>query len=192
MRLKLGSNQADNFRESDVRGGGRPDGAVRPKRCEPASVHVCEGDPVKSKRKQGIMLFTPESAGACRVIRRVSHEEALEKEALGFWERVYDGCSGELMGFRLKARQEDDSSMQSQPTSAAIVASEMELNAFARVFRDAQSHTIRLKEEDRLSREKRGADAEDKAERTMAKVFVWPKVGAAKGDILRAWPRGVA
>jgi hypothetical protein len=147
----------------------------------------------KSKRKQGMMLFSPESAGACRVIRRVGMEESLEKEALGLWERVYDQHSGELMGFRLKDRREDDSELKSQPTPAGIAPCEMELNAFAQAgFRDARSHTMRLSEVDRMSREKSGRAPEDKAERTMAKVFVWPNVGPAKGDILRAWPKGAA
>ena len=61
-------------------------------------------------------------------------------------------------------RQDDDSALQSQPTPAAIAASEMELNAFARVFADARSRTVRLGEMDRLSRQKYGKLPEDLAE----------------------------
>jgi hypothetical protein len=147
----------------------------------------------KRGRRQRFPVFSAEGETACRVIVRVSFEEGLEKEALGVWERRYDTYSGELMGFRVKVRKEDDSALKSQPTPAAIVASEMETNAFAgTTFLDANSRTVRLREEDRMAREKSGREPEDKIERTTAKVFVWPKVGARKGDILRAWPNGAA
>jgi hypothetical protein len=198
MRLEFESINRNNFREVGAAVGvpmaqsSQRDAESRAYSC---CVFCLEGEQVsKRKRKQGMMLFSPEGEGTCRAIRRVGMEECLEKEALGFWERVYDRYTGELMGFRMKARKEvDDSALKSQPTPAAIAPAEMELNAFAQAgFTDARSHTARLKEADRLSREKSGREPEDKIERTLAKVIVWPKVGAAKGDILRAWPRGAS
>lgn len=147
----------------------------------------------KRSKKQTFMLFSAESEKTCRVISRVSFEQGIEKEALGVWERVYDQYCGELIGFRLRVRVEDDSSIPSRQTPSAIPAREMEVFAFAGTrFLDANSRTARLQEVDRLSREKSGRDPEDMIERTVRKVLVWPHVGAAKGDILRAWPRGAA
>jgi hypothetical protein len=127
-------------------------------------------------------LFSAESESTCRIVRRVSPEEAEKCEALGLWERRYDENSGELMGYRLAARRDDSDKPTAGWTPAAISANEMELNT-------EYSRTSGLPEFMRLKREKEGFPAEDRIERVQCKVLVWPLVGAAKRDILRAWPK---
>ena len=140
-------------------------------------------------QKLGFPLFSADSESKCCIIRRVRMEEAEKMEALGVWERRYDQYSGELIGFRMVASFIDDRKvMHSKPTPAAICASEMEVNAFTK-FRDGRSRTARLSELDKLKRIHDGLPPEDHIERTYRKVLVFPYVGAAKGDILRAWPK---
>lgn len=127
-------------------------------------------------------LFSAESESTCRIVRRVSPEEAEKMEALGVWERRYDQYSGELMGYRLAPRRDDSDMPTAGRTPAAISADEMELNC-------ERSATSGMPEILRLKREKEGRSAEDHIERVQCKVFVWPLVGAAKKDILRAWPK---
>lgn len=122
-----------------------------------------------------------------RVIQRTSEQNALIYEQLGVWRREYDNQTGELIGFRLIGAEVSkvDSDLQHCFTSVAISKTEMEVNAMGK----RASHTFRLTEPDRLARIKNGLPPEDAAERTLAKVRVYRHVGAAKGDILRAWPR---
>ena len=127
-------------------------------------------------------LYSAESESTCRIIRRVSFDEAEKYEALGAWERRYDTCSGELIGFRLKAQQKDDTDVESAGyTPAAISFEEMQVNC-------ERSQTLGMPEVLRLRREKEGRPAEDHVERVQCKVIVFPYVGAAKKDILRVWP----
>jgi hypothetical protein len=127
-------------------------------------------------------LYSADSESACRVVRhRVSLDEAEKFEALGIWERRYDTYSGELMGFRITARSDDTDKPTAGWSAAAISANEMELNT-------EYSRTFGLPEMMRLKREKEGLPAEDHIERVQCKILVWPLVGAAKHDILRAWP----
>jgi hypothetical protein len=136
----------------------------------------------KRNRKQGYPLFSSESEQTCRIVRRVSLDEAEKCVALGVWERRYDTYSGELMGFRLCALRRDDSELDSAGhTPAAISFQEMQTNL-------EYSYTSGLPEFERLKREKNGQPAEDHVERVQCKVIVFPYVGAAKKDILRVWP----
>ena len=68
------------------------------------------------------------------------------------------------------------------PSTAGIADWEMELNL-------ARSRTRGLRELDRMKRIADGEAPEDEVERVQAKVRVYAVVGAARGDILRAWPR---
>lgn len=142
----------------------------------------------KKDRKQAWPLYSADSETTCRILKRVSDEDGRRQEALGNWERRYDTVTGEMIGWRVKVRIVDDSELKSKPTPASIAPAEMELNAFAQVFADARSRTARMDEVQRLERAKNGREPEDKAERTIRKVLVWPHVGPARGDILRAWP----
>jgi hypothetical protein len=140
----------------------------------------------RRSQKQGMPLFSAESGTSGRIIRRVSMEDAERYEKAGVWERRYDGNSGELLGFQMVACYIYDQKVPaSKPSPAAISASEMEV--FAGVA--GRSRTARLSELDKLQRIHDGLPSEDHIERTMCKVFVFPHVGAAKGDILRAWPK---
>lgn len=140
---------------------------------------------MKRCEKQGkpryVPLFSAESESSCKIIRRVSLDEAEKFEALGVWDRRYDSYSGELMGFRISAKSDDSDKLSAGWTPAAISPAEMELNT-------DPSITFGMSEIRRLEREKQGLPAEDHVERVKCKVLVWPLVGAAKKDILRAWP----
>jgi hypothetical protein len=136
----------------------------------------------KSKSRY-LPLFSPESETICRIVRRVSPDEAEKYIALGAWEQRYDTYSGELMGYRLKALVRDDSEVLSAGhTPAAISFKEMQTNC-------EYSHTSGLPEFERLRREKNGQPAEDHVERVQCKVIVYAHVGHAKRDILRVWPQ---
>jgi|HubBroStandDraft_6_1064221.scaffolds.fasta_scaffold1054529_1 hypothetical protein len=103
-------------------------------------------------------------------------------EALGVWERAYDNYSGELMGYRLAPRRDDTDKPTAGWTPAAISPNEMELNT-------ERSATSGMPEFLRMKREKEGFPPEDHIERVQRKVLVWPLVGSAPRDILRAWPK---
>jgi hypothetical protein len=146
------------------------------------------GAALRKERKQAWPLFSADSETSCRIVRRVSMDEAEKFEAMGVWERRYDHFSGELMGFRLCDRKDDSDLPSSGWTPAAISTSEMETNAASFAFVGDWSRTAGLSEERRLEREKQGFPAEDHAERVQRKVLVFPHVGSAKKDILRVWP----
>ena len=103
------------------------------------------------------------------------------------WRREYDKTTGAMIGFRMVGAETNkvDSDLPHSFTSVAISKTEMEVNAAG----TRSSHTFRLTEPDRLARIKNGLPPEDAAERTIAKVRVYNQVGAARGDILRVWPR---
>jgi hypothetical protein len=123
-----------------------------------------------------------------RRIAKTSLKDAQIYEALGVWRREYDKTTGAHIGFRLIGEESNrvDADLPHSFTSVAISKTEMEINAAGK----RSSHTFRLTEPDRLARIKNGLPPEDAAERALAKVRVYPYVGAAKGDILRVWPRG--
>jgi hypothetical protein len=136
----------------------------------------------KPAKQRMYQLYSADSETNCRVVRhRVSLDEAEKLEALGIWERRYDTYSGELIGFRIVNRRDDSDKPTAGWTPAAISANEMELNA-------ERSATSGMPEVLRLKREKEGRPPEDHIERVQCKVLVWPIVGSAKQDILRAWP----
>jgi hypothetical protein len=134
-------------------------------------------------------LFSSDSEMASRILRRVSPAEAEKFEAMGLWERRYDTRSGELIGYWMCAKRDDRDVPSAGWTPTAISGDEMEINAATVAFAGNRSRTVGLSEERRLERVKQGLPAEDHAERVQCKVLVFPHVGAAKGDILRVWPR---
>lgn len=138
----------------------------------------------KSKTSQGVRVF--EQGSGFRVVQRTDQQTALLYEALGVWRPVFDQVTGRLLGYRvvgLEAKGDDD--LPHSFTTAAISKTEMEVNAMG----TRASHTFRLSEADRLACIKNGRPPEDAVERTIAKVRVYPYVGGAKGDILKAWPK---
>jgi hypothetical protein len=125
--------------------------------------------------------------GGFRVMTRVSLMHAELCERMGAWRREYDTGTGDLLGFRVigpEARK-GDVEIRSVQTTATISKAEIEMN----IGMAGRSKTYGLCEMDRLERLKAGELPEDRIERTIAKVRVWPMVGAAKGDVVRAWPR---
>ena len=125
--------------------------------------------------------------GGFSVITRASLEVGAQHEQLGIWRREYDSSTGQHIGYRVIGveLQRVDADLRSQRTPASISAAENLINAGGR----RGSRTIGLTEPDRLARIKNGDEPEDRAERVIAKVRVYVRVGAAKGDILRAWPK---
>ena len=120
--------------------------------------------------------------GGFRIVRRVLMPEGEMQVQMEALDREHDPTSGDFIGFRIAgAAAGVDSKIASRPTSVAITPREMLLNL-------ERSRTRGLREPDRLARLLSGRPAEDDVERAQAKIRVWPLVGAARGDILRAWP----
>jgi hypothetical protein len=132
------------------------------------------------RRERDFPVFPNEGR---KIIRRTTRAHAEIYEALGIWRREYDGQTGELVGFRLVGAElhKGDADLRSLMTSASISEKEMQLNV-------GRSRTYGLREVDRMKLIKDGELPEDEVERTQAKVRVYPLIGAAQGDILRAWP----
>jgi hypothetical protein len=149
----------------------------------------------ESMRKT-IKLYAAETTLGWRVVREVPLEQGLQKESAGAWRRVLDPITHELAGFQLISGKAEriDKDLSSIQSSSSISGpsrrdtpqklSEMEINAGQR------SSTVWLNEEEREERAAAGRPPEDRAERVQAKVAVYAHLGAAKGDILRVWPRG--
>ena len=139
---------------------------------------------MKNKRARLLPVF---KATGFERITRTTIAAAEQFEQRGIWRREYDTVTGELKGFRIDGADVNkvDSDLPHSFTTVAISKTEMEVNAMGM----RASHTFRLTEPERLSRIKSGLPPEDAAERTLAKVRVYGQVGAAKGDILRVWPK---
>jgi hypothetical protein len=122
--------------------------------------------------------------GGFAVIDRLSREESELRVLMGALRPEFDQHSGELLGFRVSGCDTAvDQDIDPMFTPAAISFAEMQRNA------EGHSRTYGLREEERLARVRSGEAPEDDVERTWAKVRVYPVIGAAKGDILRVWPR---
>jgi len=133
----------------------------------------------RSTRKQ-FFVYHSENVLGWRMIRMTDMARGDAQVMAGNWRRVYETLTGMLIGFQVvqasTARGEYD--MPSIPTPAAMSAREMELNC-------ARSRTAGLSEDQRAELR----FPEDKIERVQAKVRVYAQIGAARGDILRVWPR---
>lgn len=126
------------------------------------------------------MLYA-ESGGQCRVVRMLTREDGELMVLGGKARRRYDDYSGELIGYTLGLagrNERGDYDVRSLASSASISAREMDENLMPSRTRGMS--------EDRRMLEKQ---PEDRVERVQAKVRVYAIVGAAPGDILRAWPR---
>lgn len=137
---------------------------------------------MKRAKSQEIKVFA--SGGGMQIVRRVELATAERLEMQGAWRREYCPHSGMLLGFRIVGLEHRrvDSDLRSMPSSQSITRPEMELNVM-------RSHTCGLGEERRMERLANGALPEDQVERVQAKVRVYPHLTAARGDILRVWPR---
>lgn len=141
------------------------------------------------KRPAGPKRYPVFAAGSgYAIVRRLAAAEAEMQERLQLLVRAYDPSSGALLGFRVASGlSEGDCDLPSLRTTAGISRREMEMNAMA-IFIDGRSRTRGLRELERLERARNGYAPEDEIERVQAKVRVYPLVGAARGDIKRAWP----
>jgi hypothetical protein len=102
---------------------------------------------------------------------------------LGLARREYDATTGKLIGYReLSGAELKNESLQPLMEMPALMdADQMELNL-------GRSATRGLSEQRRVDRVGVTGCLEDRIERVQAKVRVYQNVGAARGDILRAWP----
>jgi hypothetical protein len=142
--------------------------------------------------RKHLYLFPSDSISRERVIRKVRLDEGERREALGNWRRVYDTASGDLLGYQLigPEKKRMDMDLPSMPMAVALsgpnpkkhTAGQMGINVHV-------SYTLGLNEEQRAEREANHQLPEDQAERVKCKVRVYAKVGSARGDILRVWPR---
>jgi hypothetical protein len=137
------------------------------------------------RARKSIKVFPAD--GGFRVLWFVTIEHAEQKEQLGIWRPEYDSVTGCFLGMRIVGGVERkvDADLRSTPMPAALTRAEMETVAGCR----GRSHTIGRREQQRLEEIARGCSPEDRIERTLAKFRVYDKVGAAKGDILKAWPK---
>lgn len=133
--------------------------------------------------RKRFLLFPSVVATGWRVVRRVSLERGLREEERGNWRRVLDQTGGNLIGFQMiePEASRGDVEILSIRSMSAITFSDIMTNAGLR----GASRTARMNDEQRaMSRV-----PEDRVERIVAKVNVYPRISAAKGDILRVWPR---
>jgi hypothetical protein len=122
-----------------------------------------------------------------KVIDRTTLEHAEWMEKRGIWRRVYNTMTGELEAFRIDGAdtQRVDQDQRHIETTPTFSETEMERVAGCH----GKSRTMRMREADRQDRAKHHELPEDEIERTIAKLRVYPLVGAAQGDILKAWPK---
>lgn len=130
--------------------------------------------------------------GSFRVIRMERREHAEQLVMCETLRPEFDQRTGELLGYRVlgAGARKVDSDRKSMRSSASISGpnpktrrpGEMELNC-------ERSRTEGCSESIRRKMEADGYPAEDRIERVRAKVRVYAQVGAARGDILRVWPR---
>jgi hypothetical protein len=127
--------------------------------------------------------------GGFQAIRRESREHAEELVLREILRPEFDQVTGELKGYRVLGAEmrRVDMDVRSIPSTAGISGpnpathrvGEMELNC-------ERSRTERMREDVRCQQ----PVPEDRVERIHAKVRVYARIGPARGDILRVWPRG--
>jgi hypothetical protein len=131
-----------------------------------------------------LLLYGANTTLGWRILRTIYPREGERGVERGTMREVYDEITGHLLGYQVLGAGElrGDQDLPSLTSTAAISQREMQINAGEL----GRSHTAGLREQDRIERRV----PEDRVERVQRKVFVFPHVGAAKGDILRVWPRG--
>lgn len=143
-----------------------------------------------------VLLFGANTTLGWRVSRRISRLEGERGVERGAFREVLDETSGALIGYQMIAEAEmaGDRDLPSLQSAASISDREMRMNAGEL----GPSRTAGLPEAKRLERAERRDEQtgqhlhlapEDEIERAQMKVRVFPKLGAARGDILRVWPR---
>lgn len=138
----------------------------------------------KAKGDKKVLLFA--AGPGMRVIRKVEMDQAARMEAAGAWLPVFDGMTARLEGYRVvgDAERKVDADVRSRQTAATITRGVMERNAMAtRLTLGQIGRTARFLEK------QDGRRPESSMLRDQAMVLVYAQVGAAKGDVLRAWPR---
>lgn len=134
---------------------------------------------------RGMLLFDTNITLGWRVVRDVSFAAGEAKVESGEWQRVYDAAMNHIGYQPMKGEKPIDEGIPSIHSCASISRSETEINAGLR----GESHTAGMVEMERSRRIARGLMPEDKVERVVAKIRVWKKLGAKRGDIARVWPK---
>lgn len=139
------------------------------------------------RQNSKLLLYGANTTLGWRILRTIYPREGERGVERGTMREVHDSITGHLLGYQVLGANEQrgDQDLASQPSTAAISRSEMEINAFAR-FEDGKSHTAGLSEDRRAARRV----PEDRVERVQQKVLMFERrIGPAKGDVLRVWPR---
>lgn len=134
-----------------------------------------------------LYLFHTDTALGWRIMHRITFRRGEAKVARGVMRRVIDEA-GNHIGYQPLAvtAVHGDRDIPSQHSAASISLQEMKVNA------EGVSRTVGLPALQRDERVAAGRAPEDRVERVQRKVQVYPHIGAAKGDILRVWPRNAA
>jgi hypothetical protein len=132
-----------------------------------------------------LLLYSADSSdeSGWRMIRAIERDKGERGVEQGKMTRKYDPINRNLIGYQLvsTAAQRVDQDLRSQPSTSAISAREMQINAGEM----GRSHTAGLGEVDRQF-----CDApEDHIERVACKVKVYAYVTSEKGSILEVWPK---
>jgi hypothetical protein len=138
------------------------------------------------RQNSKLLLYGANTTLGWRILRTIYPREGERGVERGTMREVYDQINGHLIGYQVlgASQQRGDQDLPSTPSAASISFSEMQINA-GTAFEKGKSHTAGLPEHRRTERH----IPEDRIERVQRKVSVFARVGAAKGDILRAWPK---
>jgi hypothetical protein len=130
-----------------------------------------------------LMLYGWNTTLGWRIVRSIHPREGRLGVECGRMREVREQFTNKLLGYQIlgASEQRGDVDLPSLSSSASISLREMQLNSG-----EAGSSRTRGLSEDRRLMRKVPEDAVERAER---KIQVFPFVGAAKGDILRAWPK---
>jgi hypothetical protein len=130
-------------------------------------------------RNRFLLFAANTTLGWCRV-KDLSFDDGEKLVREGKVRRVVSEVTLVHIGYQLlpPSQQYVDKDVPSLTSSASISMREMQLNV-------ERSRTEGLPEPERLLLHV----PEDQVERVQAKVLVFPHVGSAPGDVLRAWPR---
>lgn len=132
-------------------------------------------------------VFAPD--GSSKKVHFATAAEAEIFEAREIWRREYDTSSGFQIGFRVVGYEVKRVDMDLRSSEVPVTLTREQIEAVSGCM--GRSRTFGLREDLRaqLVRDGEIDSPEDFIERTGAKFRVYPHVGAAKGDILRAWPK---
>jgi hypothetical protein len=139
---------------------------------------------------QQLFLYGVNISLGWRIVRTIHRLEGERGVSSGKFREVHEEVTGKLLGYQIigTVEQRGDQDIPSLASSAAISPREMDANAglLGRSKTEGRSEDARIRRDPHTSHL---LPMEDFIERAAAKVRVFPRVGAARGDILLAWPK---